>query len=89
MDPECQVTQLGQGCRGFLCCSVQASSNDRVAIITKRASRDLQLETERNEALLGPIVEIPFDAAPLDVTGLDDAGTRGADLLELGLHFGG
>ena len=87
MDPERQVAQLGEGGQGLVRCALQAASDGRVATVAQRASRDLQLEAERDEPLLGAVMEVSLDPPSLAVAGLDDPRPRGADLLELGLDL--
>ena len=89
MDPERQIAQLGQGGLGLLGCPIQAASDFRVAIVTELAPRDLQLEGQRHEPLLGAVVEVPLDALPLAIAGLDDPRARRANLAELRLDLGG
>ena len=43
---------------------------------------------EREQALLGAVVEVALDAAARRVAGLDDPRTRRAQVLELGEHLG-
>ena len=88
MDPERQVAQLGEGCQGLFCCPIQAASDGRVTTVTQRASRDLQLEAERDESLLGAVMEVSLDPPALEIPGLDDPCARGADLLELRFDLG-
>ena len=52
-------------------------------MITERASRDLQLETERDKPLLGAVMEVSLDSPPLEITRFDDACPRSAHFLEL------
>ena len=47
---------------------------------------DAQTERDRDESLLGAVVEVALDVAPGAVGGLEDAGARRADLGELGLR---
>ena len=49
--------------------------------------RDPERQGERDEPLLGPVVEIAFDSPPLGVGRRNDAGARGAHLGELRPHF--
>ena len=81
MDPERQVAQLGQRCRP-LPMQVQAPSDGRVTAVPQRVG-DLQLETERDEPLLGAVMEVSLDPPALAIPGLDDPCARGAHLLEL------
>ena len=46
-------------------------------------ARDLEAEQERDEPLLRPVVEVTRQAAALGVAGLDDAGARGPQRLDL------
>ena len=49
---------------------------------------ELEGQCQRDEALLGAVVEIAFDPAPLGVTGGHDPGAGCADVLELGADLG-
>ena len=46
-----------------------------------------QLDAERDESLLGAVVQVALETAALLVPGLDDAGARGLDLRELQTHL--
>ena len=48
-----------------------------------------ELHRQRDESLLGAVVEVALDPPALVVGGADDAGTRGAQLRELALHLAG
>ena len=47
-----------------------------------------QREREPDEPLLGAVVEVALEPPALGVAGLDDAGARRAQLLELRAHLG-
>ena len=64
------------------------ASDSRVTAVTQRASRDPQLDTERDESLLGAVMEVSFDAPALQVPRFDDPCPRRADLRELCLDLG-
>ena len=49
---------------------------------------ELQLEHQRDEPLLGAVVEVAAEAPPLGVAGLDDPRARGAQRLEPGAQLG-
>jgi hypothetical protein len=89
MDAEGKLAQLGQRRHGFVRGSIQAASDGRVAVVTQGVSGDPQLETQRDESLLGAVVEVALDPPALKIPGLDDARARGTDLLELRLDLGG
>ena len=55
----------------------------------RRLLRDLEPHRERDEALLGTIMEVALDAPSLRIGRLHDAHPRGTHLLELGTHLGG
>ena len=49
--------------------------------------REPQGQRERDQALLRTVVEVALEAAPLDVTGGDDPGSRRGELLEPGVKL--
>ena len=51
-------------------------------------ARLVESHRQGNESLLGAVVEVALDAAPLGVAGLDDPCPRGANLLELRANLG-
>ena len=55
----------------------------------RRLLRDLEPHRQRDQALLGAIVEVALDAPALGVGSLHDARPRGPHLLELGSDLGG
>ena len=82
MDPGRQLAQLldrraGVGER------VVDRRAGRVGIGLPLPARGLEAEHERDEPLLRAVVEVARQAAALGVAGLDDAGARGAQRLEL------
>ena len=56
--------------------------------VVQRRARQPQVQRERDEPLLGAVVEVALEPAPLVVAGLDDARARGAQLLEPGAQLG-
>ena len=69
-----------------------AASSSRAATRTSSAPagselhlrlREPQRERQRDEPLLGAVVEVPLEPAPRFVAGLDDPGSRRSDLLLL------
>ncbi len=50
--------------------------------------QETQREREPDEALLSAVVEVALEAAAFGVARLNDAGTRGAEILELHASFG-
>src|ERR1700758_2260329 len=51
-----------------------------------RRAANLELERCRHEPLLGAVVQVALDLPASSVGGFDDAGTRRANLGELGLN---
>ncbi len=63
--------------------TARAAAGSESSFATRPAGR-----RERHQALLRAIVEIALEAAPLDVTGGEDSGARGGELLEPGVELG-
>ncbi len=59
-----------------------------VAVGLRGGTGQAQLVGERQEPLLRTVVEVALDAPAGRVARLDDPGTRGAQVLELGEHLG-
>src|SRR4051812_39709577 len=87
MDPARQLPQLREGrlrlCRGF----VETERDGGIAVRSKLASGEPQGKGQRHESLLRAIVEIALESLSLGVARCNDSRPRGADLLELRLHF--
>ena len=60
--------------------SFSRNAPDLGRVLGQPPARDLDVEHERDEPLLGAVVEVALDLAPGVVGGLDDAGARGAQL---------
>ena len=88
MDPERQVAQLHEGGLRFIGCPIEAASDFRVAGLAEFGPGDPQLEAQRDEPLLGAVMEVALDPPALEIPGLDDPCARGADLLELRFDLG-
>jgi len=52
------------------------------------ALHKLELDPERDEALLGAVVDVAFNASALAISGFDDARPRRSQIVELGQRFG-
>ena len=72
--------QLGVGFGEELCGAVCVRSELR--------TRELEREAEAEQALLGAVVEVALESAPLLVAGRDDARPRGAKLRQLDAQLG-
>ena len=46
-------------------------------------------DRDRDELLLRPVVQVPFDLAPFGVLRFDQPATGGPQLVDRGLEFGG
>ena len=58
------------------------------AAVGEPAAGELEREPDPEQALLGAVVEVALEAAPLGVAGFDDARAGGAHLGELGAQLG-
>ena len=68
-----------------------ASSSSSAVVAGSRlelVARQPQVHRQRHQPLLGAVVEVALDPAPLRVAGLDDPRPRGAQLLDLGPQLG-
>ena len=66
--------------------SVRSSSTAAVPV-GDSAAGELEREPDPEQALLGAVVEVALEPPSLGVSGLDDAGTGGSHLGELGAEF--
>ena len=66
--------------------SIRASS--LVTIGGRAGTREAQVVGQREQPLLGAVVEVALEPAPLGVAGLDDPRARRAQIMELGQHLG-
>ena len=53
----------------------------RLGVVGEDVLGEAQVHREGHEVLLGAVVEVALDLAPLGVAGRDDAGARGAQVL--------
>ena len=60
---------------------------DRGVSSSDPAAGELEREPDPEQPLLGAVVEVALEPPPLGVSGLDDAGARGAHLGELGAEL--
>src|ERR1043165_8387661 len=51
--------------------------SELAVLLPREQLRELEVHTERNELLLQPVMEIPFDRAPLVVVGAHEPSARG------------
>ena len=69
--------------------SEASSSSDAASAVTPELRpREPEVEGERDQTLLGAVVEVALDAPSLGVARLDDAGARRAKLLDAGAELG-
>src|SRR5919204_1774620 len=79
MDPAGELAELAQ--RQIELAPGLLELLDRAGVIGELPLQGDQLQRERDEALLSPVVEVALEAAPLALSGLDDAGARLPQLL--------
>ena len=87
VDAAGQLAQLG-GRRRELGHRLVEQLAGHLRVGVELAARQAQVHGERHQPLLGAVVEVALDPAPLGVAGVDDAGARGAQLLDLGAQLG-
>jgi hypothetical protein len=82
VDPARELPQLLDGCRNV--CARGVEELDSPGSRVEARGHQLQRDRERDQTLLGAVVEVALEPAPFGVTRLDDARTRGAELFEPG-----
>ena len=67
-----------------------SSSGDQLPLVVIRGGRagEAQVVGEREQPLLGAVVKVALEPAARGVAGLDDAGARGLECMELGHRLG-
>ena len=80
VDAARQLAQLVERARE-LGLRLDEQAEDVVGAALERALGEPQLQRERDEALLGAVVEVALQPAALGVAGLDDARARGGQLV--------
>ena len=80
VDPARELAQLVEG-RAEFRLRVGDELMGPQGVVVDHAVRHPQLKRERDEPLLRAVVQVPLEAAPLGVSGLDDAGARRGELL--------
>ena len=83
MQAACDIAELVE--RGADLLAGGVDSRLRLGVVRELAAEQLQLERERDQPLLGPVVEIALEPLALLLPGLDDAPARVGQLLELRL----
>ena len=81
MDPAGQFAQLGKSRLRLTGRLVEAQGNFGIAVRPELGSRKPEGECQRNQPLLGPVMEIALKALPFGVTGRNDARSGGAHLI--------
>ena len=79
----CELAQLVDRLRDFLDRAVERLDTGLHRSDAKLVLCVAKREPDRDEALLGTIMEVAFDASSLRVASLDDPYSRGLDLGEL------
>ena len=82
-----QLTQLADGFPGLLAGRRDQRAKRRIGGGGPVAGHG-ECQGKRDKALLGAVVQVALETAPLGVARLDDARPGGADLLKLRLHLG-
>ena len=78
MDPACEVAQLSERLAELAPGLVDRAL--RLGVVLEALLEEPELEREGDETLLGAVVEVALEPAPLGVARLDHLGTRGAEL---------
>ena len=77
MDPARELAELFERLRKL----VRGLAEETIrllGVVLDARLREAEHERERDEPLLGAVMEVALEAAPLDVAGLDQAGARAA-----------
>ena len=88
MDAVRQLAQLGDRPAQLGLGLVQARRELRILVGPELRPQEAKREREPDEALLRAVVEVALEPAALGVTRLDDAGARGAEILQLSAGLG-
>ena len=87
MDPTGELAELGEGGGELLRGSTNLVRGSRLLRAIQLPRGGVQGERHREQPLLSPVVQVPFDTPALAVAGLDDPRARRADLIELRTHL--
>ena len=87
MDAAGEVAQVLERQSGFLAGAAHQLGRHRVALGSPLL-RHPQVQRQRDQALLGAVVEVALDPPALGVGGLDDARAGAAQVGHLGGHAG-
>ena len=83
-----ELAQLVEGGRGLVAGRVQHPGELLVTVGGRAGTREAQVVRQREQPLLGAVVEVALEPAPLGVARLDDPRARHAQIVELGQHLG-
>ena len=83
METAGQLAQLVDRCPGVRRRGIELDKRVRVGVGTHPAPEELERDPERDESLLGAVVEIALDPATLGILGVDEAGARCLNRVEL------
>ena len=88
VDAVCKIAKLDEGGLGLVGRVCEQRSGLDFAVGLSARACDPQLVGEGKQPLLGAVVEVALEPAPLDISGLDDARARFAEVVELRQHLG-
>jgi hypothetical protein len=83
MDAAHQAAQILDRYLGFLMCLLEERPRV-VGVALEPGPGDAQLERQRDEPWLQPVVQVPLDPPPLGISGLHRAGASHTEVLNLG-----
>ena len=88
MDAARQLAQLLQGAGQLVARGVEHGARGAVRVRLQAALGQPELQRERDQALLGAVVQVALQAPALEHRDLDDPRARGLQLVEAGAQLG-